>query len=145
MPRILNKFSRGRYQGYLLFLLVPGISLKRWVAVGCMGLASITLGVIFALEISTGPSFISFLEIASLRNESSFLRGAVFIGIGVAAALIAVTGLFRSFRPIRQRSRHLTMLDSLYLEKGLGSGPNVTVIGGGSGLPNLLTGLKHYT
>lgn len=145
MPRILNKFSRGRYRGYLLFLLVPGISLKRWVAVGCMGLASITLGVIFALEISTGPSFISFLEIASLRNESSFLRGAVFIGIGVAAALIAVTGLFRSFRPIRQRSRHLTMLDSLYLEKGLGSGPNVTVIGGGSGLPNLLTGLKHYT
>jgi uncharacterized cofD-like protein len=27
----------------------------------------------------------------------------------------------------------------------LGSGPKITVIGGGSGLPNLLRGLKHYT
>jgi len=31
------------------------------------------------------------------------------------------------------------------VERVLGSGPKITVIGGGSGLPNLLRGLKHYT
>ena len=43
------------------------------------------------------------------------------------------------------RRRHWTVLDSLYLERVLGAGPKVVAIGGGSGLPTLLKGLKHYS
>ena len=145
MIRALRALSSRRFHQYLLFLMIPGISLKRWLATGAIALALVTLGVIFTLKISTGPTLISFLESASLRNESPFLRGGIFIGIGVVGAIIAGLGLTRSLGQVRRRTRHLPILDSLYVERVLGSGPMITVIGGGSGLPNLLRGLKHYT
>ena len=145
MIRALRALTSRRFHQYLLFLMIPGISLKRWLAVGAIGLVLIAIGVIFALKISTGPTLISFLESVSLRNESPFLRGSVFIGIGVVGAVIAGLGLTRSLGQVGQRTRHWPILDSLYVERVLGSGPKITVIGGGSGLPNLLRGLKHYT
>ena len=145
MIRTLKALTSRRFQQYLLFLLMPGISLKRWLAAGVIGLALITLGLIFTLKISTGPAFISFLESASLRNESPYLRGGIFIGIGTLGAVIAGLGLTRSLGRVGRRTRHWPILDSLYVERVLGSGPMVTAIGGGSGLPNLLRGLKHYT
>ena len=145
MYRALRALTSRSFRQYLLFLLIPGISLKRWLGVGAIGLVSITLGVMFSLKISTGPAFISFLENVTLRNESPYLRGGIFIGIGVVGAIIAGVGLIRSMGNVRQGSQNLTFFDSLYVNRVLGSGPKVTVIGGGSGLPNLLRGLKYYT
>ena len=145
MIRALKALTSRRFHQYLLFLMMPGISLKRWLVSGVIALAFITLGVIFTLKISTGPTLISFLESASLRNESPYLRGGVFIGIGVVGVVIAGFGLTRSLGQVQRRSRNLPILDSLYVERVLGSGPRITVIGGGSGLPNLLRGMKHYT
>ena len=145
MFRALKALTSRRFHQYLLFLLIPGISLKRWLGVGAIGLALITLGVIFSLKISTGPTFISFLETVTLRNESPYLRGSVFIGVGVVGALVAGVGLIRSLGTVRQGARNLPFFDSFYVDRVLGSGPKITVIGGGSGLPNLLRGLKHYT
>ena len=145
MYRALRALTSRSFRQYLLFLLIPGISLKRWLGVGAIGLVSITLGVMFSLKISTGPTFISFLENVTLRNESPYLRGGIFIGIGVVGAIIAGVGLIRSMGNVRQGSQNLTFFDSLYVNRVLGSGPKVTVIGGGSGLPNLLRGLKYYT
>ena len=81
----------------------------------------------------------------TLRDESPYLRGSLFIGIGVVGAAIASFGLVRSVGGVRQRARNLPFFDSLYVDRVLGSGPKITVIGGGSGLPNLLRGLKQYT
>ncbi|MBC8281712.1 MAG: YvcK family protein [Chloroflexi bacterium] len=145
MIRALRALTSRQFRQYLFFLLIPGLSLKRWLGVGAFGLAFITMGIIFSLDISTGPTFISFLESVTLRNESSYLRGGVFIGVGLLGAGVAGFGLIRSLGRIRQRTRHWPILDSLYVERVLGSGPRITVIGGGSGLPNLLRGLKHYT
>ena len=145
MIRALSALTSRRFHQYLLFLMIPGLSLKRWLAVGAIGLALVTLGVIFALKISTGPTFISFLESVSLRNGSPYLRGGVFIGVGVVGALIAGLGLSRSLGQIGSPTRHWPILDSLYVERVLGSGPRITVIGGGTGMPSLLRGLKHYT
>lgn len=145
MIRSLKALASREFQQYLLFLLIPGLSLKRWLGIGVIGLALVTLGVVFALNISTGPTFISFLESVSLRNQSPYLRGGVFIGAGLSGAIVAAIGLSRSLSNARQRNRHWPILDSLYVERVLGSGPKITVIGGGSGLPNLLRGLKLYT
>ncbi|MQG32704.1 MAG: YvcK family protein, partial [SAR202 cluster bacterium] len=145
MFQALRALTDRRFHQYLLFLLIPGISLKRWLAVGAFGIVLITFGIIFAFKISTGPALISFLESVSLRNQSPYLRGSVFIGVGALGALIAGIGLTRSLIHVRSRTRNLTFFDSLYVDRVLGSGPKITVIGGGSGLPNLLRGLKHYT
>ncbi len=84
-------------------------------------------------------------EIVSLRGEPSIVRAAVFIGVGIAATAAASIYLGRSLTTLQVRRRHWRLLDSLYIERVLGAGPKVVVIGGGSGLPNLLRGLKHYT
>ena len=145
MIRALRALTSRRFRQYLLFLLIPGISLKRWLGVGVIGVTLVTIGIIFAFDISTGPAFTSFLESVSLRDQSSTLRGGVFIGIGVVGALIAGLGLTRSLGDVRRGTPNLPFFDSLYVNRMLGSGPKITVIGGGSGLPNLLRGLKHYT
>ena len=129
----------------LLVLLIPGLSLKRWLALGVFGLGAIALGIVFALKLSLGPGFHSFVGLLSLRDASATVRGGVFIAIGLVGAAIAELGLSKSLSSVWLRRRHWTLLDSLYVERVLGGGPKVVVIGGGSGLPNLLRGLKHYT
>ncbi|MCH8224908.1 MAG: YvcK family protein [Chloroflexi bacterium] len=128
-----------------LVLLVPGLSLNRLLALGVFGLGAIALGIVFALELSLGPRFHSIVGLLSLRESSATVRGGAFIAIGVVGAVFAVFGLGRSLSRVRLRRRDRTLLDSLYVERVLSGGPKVVVIGGGSGLPNLLRGLKYYT
>ena len=145
MIRALRALTSRQFQQYLLFLLIPGISLKRWIGVGAIGFALIAIGIVFALKISTGPTLISFLETVSLRDQSPYLRGGLFIGMGLVGAFVAFLGLTRSLGQVENRTRNWPILDSLYVDRILGSGPRIAVIGGGSGMPNLLRGLKHYT
>jgi uncharacterized cofD-like protein len=127
-----------------LMLLMPGLSLKRWLALGLIGLAAISFGIVFALELSLAPRLHSALGVLSLRDASPALRGGIFIGVGVVAAGAAVSGLVNSLATVWLRRRGF-FLDSLYVERVLSGGPKVVAIGGGSGLPILLKGLKHYT
>ena len=69
----------------------------------------------------------------------------MFVAVGVVVIGIAVSGLAASPAAARLRERRGNFLDSLYVERVLSGGPKVVAIGGGSGLPNLLRGLKHYT
>ena len=143
--RISTTVSNRSLGSALLVLLIPGLSLKRWLALGAAGLGAIALGVLFALKISLWPGFTSFAELVSLRGEAAATRGVVFITVGLICASGAAFMLSRSLASARSRRRHWSLLDSLYVERILGGGPKVVVIGGGSGLPNLLRGLKHYT
>lgn len=129
----------------LLLLMVPGLSLKRWLALGALGVAAVIFGIVFALEVSLGPKFHSIVGVISLRDTDPTIRGGVFIGIGVVAAGIATTGLVSSLAVVWLRRRHWRFMDSLYLDRVLSGAPNIVAIGGGSGLPNLLRGLKHYS
>ena len=129
----------------LLLLLIPGLSVKRWLALGAIGFAAVAIGIVFALKLSLGPGFHSFIGVLSLRDAPPTVRGGVFIAIGVAAAGAATIGLGASLAAVWLRKRHWRFLDSLYVERVLSGGPRVVAIGGGSGLPNLLRGLKHYT
>ena len=145
MRRISTALITHPLASALFILLIPGVSLKRWLALAAVGAGAIALGIAFALEISLWPGFTSFAELISLRGEDAAVRGAVFIAVGVAGAGIATFMLSRSLAAVRSPRRDWTLLDSLYVERVLGGGPKVVVIGGGSGLPTLLRGLKHYT
>ena len=123
-------------------VLAPGLSLKRWLLLGAIGLLALGAGTVFALDIPKGSAIVSFL---SLGGESTWVSVTVFIGAGVALACVAVAGLTRSLIGIRRRSRHGNLLDSLYIQRMLGPGPRIVMIGGGSGMPGLLRGIKEYT
>ena len=145
MIRFLRAMANRPLFGSLLVLLVPGLSLKRWLALGLLGLAGVALGIVFALGLSLGPGFLSLIGWLSLRESSGAIRGSVFIALGVVIVAGAVLGLGRSIASVRLRRRHWNLLDSLYVERVLGAGPRIVAIGGGSGLPTLLRGLKQYT
>ncbi len=129
----------------LLLLLIPGLSLKRWLVIGVVGLAAVAVGILFALELSLGPGFHSFIGLLSLRDASPTIRAGVFIAVGVAIVGVGVLGLVNSLATVWLRRRNWRLLDSLYLERVLSGGPKVVAVGGGSGLPSLLRGLKYYT
>ena len=103
------------------------------------------MGIVFALELSLGPGFHSFVGVLSLRDAPPTVRGGVFIAIGIAVAGAATTGLVASLAAVWLRRRSWRFLDSLYVQRVLSAGPKVVAIGGGSGLPSLLRGLKYYT
>ena len=64
------------------------------------------------------------------------------IGFGVVGASVAGIGLIRSLGTGRQKTRNLPFFESFYVERALGSGPKITVIGGGSGLRG--DGTRHH-
>ena len=145
----MSKFARSLLThpivSSLLLLMVPGLSLKRWLALGALGVTAVAFGVVFALEISLGPKFHSVVGLISLRDTNPTIRGGVVIALGIVAAGIETIGLVSSLAVVWLRRRHWRFLDSLYLDRVLSSAPNIVAIGGGSGLPNLLRGMKHYS
>ena len=123
----------------ILVLLTPGISLKRWLIIGGLGLAAMCLGVLFALQVSLGPS------LDPLAGAPGLVRSGIFITIGMGLTGFAAFMLNRTLSNARSRRRHWPLIDSMYIDRVLAAGPKIVAIGGGSGLPNLLRGLKHYT
>ncbi len=106
---------------------------------------SMALGILFALRVSLGPTLDALIATLSLRGTPNELRGGVFLVIGAVLSVSAAYMMNHTLSGARSRRRHRPVIDSLYIDRVLATGPNVVVIGGGSGLPNLLRGLKHYT
>jgi uncharacterized cofD-like protein len=145
MLKIVRSLTSRPIVRSLLVLLLPGLSLKRWLALGVFGLSAVTIGIVFALQLSVGPGFQSFMGTLSLQAAPPTIRGGVFIGIGVVVVGGAALGLLNSLAGAWSRRGHWALLDLLYIERVLGAGPKIVALGGGNGLPSLLRGLKHYT
>ena len=137
--------ENSRLNRSLLLLLAPGLAVRRWFVVGSLGLLVIAIGAMFALSVSAGPAVGSFFDRILLGGEPPVVRGAIFLGVGAAGALVAVLGLAFTLNRLSHRPWRRNFLQSLYVERVLGSGPRITVIGGGSGLPSLIRGIKHYS
>ena len=145
VPNLIELFSRHRLGRAFLILLVPGISLKRWLGLAAIGAGAVTLGILFALQVPMWPGIDTFAGIVSLRGESYAVRAAVFIGGGLAVTLVSVLFLLRSLASGGASLHDWWPTDTLYVGRLLSGGPRVVVVGGGSGLPNLLRGLKNMT
>ena len=145
MRAILGNITRFPLTNAILVLLIPGIHLKRWLALGGLGTIAVVLGILFAFEVSLAPGLHSIVGTLSLKWAPTPIRSTIFIGLGAIFAGSALVKLLMSLGSARGGRRHWSLLDSLYVGRVLSGGPRVVVIGGGSGLPNLLRGLKHYT
>ena len=129
----------------ILVLLTPGVSIKRWLIIGGLGLLAICLGILFALQIPFGPGLDSLAGALRLEGTPGLIRCGIFVAVGLFLAGFAAFMLNRTLSNARSRRRHWPLIDSIYIDRVLAAGPKIAVIGGGSGLPSLLRGLKHYT
>ncbi|MBN2831165.1 MAG: YvcK family protein [Candidatus Omnitrophica bacterium] len=122
MPNKINSLFKWFY---------PGIGLKRWIALSTFGIIIL----IFSSGRLRTDEFIAF----KILDAVILFSGIIILILGVKRIL---RSLISVFVPV---SRGADLLDIIYQNKQINRGPKVTVVGGGTGLSVLLTGLKQFT
>jgi uncharacterized cofD-like protein len=127
-------------------MMLPG--LKRWILVIVCGISLIVYGVFLVLGYHPIALVGKFMhEVMANAAEALpyrisglivIISGILFVMFAVAKVTLSVLGAFVS-------SDRESIMDVLYKRRTLDRGPRVVVIGGGTGLSNLLAGLKGFT
>ncbi|MEX2184217.1 MAG: gluconeogenesis factor YvcK family protein [Chloroflexota bacterium] len=131
--------------------LMPGIGVKRWLAVLFAGLLVLALAFAHVIrQVSRGlePGGIlgSLIDIATLQFLPFALRGLVAGVVGLALVVAGGLGLVRAFTaPFRTEGSDRPLVELIYQKRFLARGPRIVAIGGGTGLSTLLRGLKEHT
>lgn len=122
----------------LLYWIRPGIKLKRWIILAIIGIICISYGLSFFLReiyYSMQLYVLSFFLI---------LSGGVFI-------YLSVTYIMDTFYNLLTNSGFKISLDSerlrglLFEKRILIKGPKIVAVGGGTGISNMLRGLKQFS
>lgn len=118
----------------------PGLGIKRWVLLMLTGL------LIAALGISAG-----LLKLTAYPGVSETMRGINWLsilGLLMMGCLVAVLGTVRLARHLLAPYRRLqggSVVEVITQHKRRHKGVRVVAVGGGTGLPNVLRGLKPFT
>lgn len=121
-----------------LRLLYPGIGLKRWAAIGAIGVFICSIGMAFLLRKLFALPFPDFLP--------WYFEGFLMLGVGGGFILLSMYGFYKTLMPFMAHSQPIDSLaDSIYNRWHRGRGPRIVAIGGGTGLSVLLRGLRKHT
>lgn len=124
-----------------------GMHIKRWLALVLIGVAIMGLGFGYVLrEVYTEVTFPDEAYYITLQFLPRLVRAAMFVVIASGLILFAVwklnTSLLAAFiTPTGDEN----IVDTIYRYRYQARGPKVVCIGGGTGLPVLLRGLKEHS
>ncbi len=120
--------------------LTPGIGVKRWLLLLLLGLFSVAIGAAFSiLKLRLLPFAGSALDDVAWGHISlAVLAGLGLIGVAFVKLSINILAPYRA-----HRQGHV--IDAVYTHSKRQKGLRVVAIGGGTGLPSVLRGLKPYT
>ncbi|MBU1084653.1 MAG: gluconeogenesis factor YvcK family protein [Candidatus Omnitrophota bacterium] len=113
--------------------LYPGMLIKRWISLSIFGILMISMGFV--------------IVIAERNPESKAMAGIIMIA-GILCVIVAVKRILRSFMTVlipRPPVNEDDLVNKIYEKRILEKGPKIVVIGGGTGLSTLLTGIKQRT
>lgn len=113
--------------------LYPGMLIKRWISLTVFGILMISMG---------------FVIVIFERNPENKAIAGLIIMAGIALVIFAVKRILKSFMTVLAPEYGILqngLVEKVYEKRILEKGPKVVVIGGGTGLSTLLTGLKHKT
>ena len=115
--------------------------MKRWILVIIIGVVLVSYGM---SKIITSKESITFMYAAKIIV--SFVAGFTLVILGIIFINKRTMELFIESTDDRLQSNRKVNVKSLIFNKRIyDSGPNIVVIGGGSGLNTLVDGLKRYT
>ncbi|MBU0548845.1 MAG: YvcK family protein [Candidatus Omnitrophica bacterium] len=126
-----ERFKLERIVGIFKWLY-PGIGIKRWILVAAFGLSLLLIGA-FTFD-KDSMLLLKLLDIALI------VLGIFLLISGIVKALKSF--IFFFFPELGKRRGYA---DIIYRRRQLERGPNIVTIGGGTGLPILLEGLREYT
>jgi uncharacterized cofD-like protein len=129
----------------LLKWLTPGIGVKRWIAILLLGagLFGISFGFLIVEYYRANPDLLWSHMLAIARAPLWFwglLTGVAGIGL-VSFALLRLSQSL--LRPLDMQGPQL--IDAMVEHRRGQRGPKIAAIGGGTGMPTLLRGLKAYS
>jgi uncharacterized cofD-like protein len=128
----------------MLKLLRPGLHVKRWILILLIGMVVISIGIGYALtEAYRSAVAPDWVGIATLQFVPLLVRAALFLVLGGALCVVGVGGMYRSLTDALPASQSL--LERIYEYRVRQGGPRIVCIGGGTGMPTVLRGLKHHS
>jgi len=124
-----------------------GMHIKRWLALVLLGVTIMGLGFGYVLrEVYLNYTFPDWVYYVTLQFIPRFVRGALFIGVALGLITFGVWKLQISLlAAVGRAPRDEGLLETIYNFRYRARGPKVVAIGGGTGLPVLLRGLKERT
>jgi uncharacterized cofD-like protein len=131
-------------------ILLPGLHIKRWLLLLSVGVTVAGLGLAFLIrEWYVTEQLPPAVYTLAMRALPDWVRGVLLLGAGLVIAMIAVWYLNRSIvttlMPGQAPSGNIEMVSVLLDRQRRRQGPRVVAIGGGTGMPQLLRGLRAYT
>ncbi len=128
----------------MLKLLRPGLHVKRWLGVLLVGMVVISLGIGYAAtELYRTVDVPGWVGIITLQFLPLIVRAVLFLTIGAGLCVYGVVGLYRSLTDALPANQSL--LERIYEYRIRQGGPRIVCIGGGTGMPTVLRGLKQYS
>jgi len=121
--------------------LYPGLGIKRWLLLACVGGAVLVYSAIFAAGVFWSQQLLKGLGMGFLHDKHWAAVVLAFDGI-VFGAVVLLVGVQRAW--LFQQTSPETVSEIRSAGR-LARGPRVVAIGGGNGLAALLRGLKSHT
>lgn len=126
--------------------LVYGMGVKRWLALLSLGAAATGMGIVYLILILRSAGLLPDPLYYLLTLQFLPLWGRILLPLVVGGTIIAVAIIrlgSNLVAPFRRPGEDVAQ--SLYHYSQRNRGPNIVAIGGGTGLPSLLRGLKDFT
>ncbi len=128
--------------------LYVGLHIKRWLLLLAVAVAIMGIGFAYILrEVYVSYTFPEWAFYLTLQFIPRWLRGGLFVTGAAALAIFSGWELNRELaRAVLPASTtKANIVDLVYQNRTRDRGPKIVAIGGGTGLSNLLRGLKQYT
>ncbi|WP_278847946.1 2-phospho-L-lactate transferase CofD family protein, partial [Megamonas hypermegale] len=136
---------------HLLKWLYPGLKFKRWLFLFAIGVLLTGMGLAVVFNYKYLDSFeelvfyVTYTWTGTYNYTVTALVGSIVILLGVAIMLLATRMIIRSLITVLVPDKSSRLVDMIYEHRRLDKGPNITVVGGGTGLSVLLRGMKEAT
>jgi uncharacterized cofD-like protein len=128
--------------------LSPGLLVKRWLLISTMGVLFTLLGVAVWANLSPVYYFLQFTRstLGQLtRTVPNYISGPLMLAMGLLLMFWGQTRTVGSITEVLMPEPQEELVDLLLTHRRLHRGPKIVAIGGGTGLSNLLRGLKDYS
>jgi uncharacterized cofD-like protein len=126
--------------------LSVGIGVKRWLILVGIGAAVTGMGLVYLILVAYRGGWMptAVYDLITLQFLPVWLRILFPLLLGGGLMLLAVARIGGTvIEPFRADG--VSVAESLYDYRRRGRGPHVVAIGGGTGMPNLLRGLRRHT